>query len=302
MPKELGQNFSKAISIPIQIIPTTGSLDGDPIDTRQISSVKLSGTADENIEAKLHQAGKFPKSAEYYVGMMAYNKTDKVYAKVISKEKDAIVFTVTQASPAVFTKVAHGLVEGDIIRLATDGTLRTGLEVDTDYYIIAAGLVANEFQVSLTLGGSAVNTSNSESGTHTYITEDSQLALDWDAFPDGDEDFDLFTVSESSSYDTALVLIEIGNITGTPDSVKVKIEEDDDSEFGGAAVIDGGVEITVVQDHSYTKEIKRTKRYLRAVVTTSGGSVPTIECCVVFLLWNAQVPLPRQSANDIDLT
>lgn len=300
MLKELRQKFLKAISIPIQIIPSTGSLDGYAIETKRLSSVIVSGTADENIASKLHDAGVFTKAAKYYVGMMAYNKTDHVFAKIISKEKDSIEFTVTIATPGVFTKTAHGLVEGNIIRLVTTDALPTGLVVDTDYYIIAAGLTANEFQVSATLGGSAVNTSGSQSGTHTYVNDDSQLALDWDAFPDGDEEFELYTVSEEFSFDSALALIEIGNITGTPTSVKVKVEEDDDSAFGGAAVAEGGTEITVAQDHSYTMEIKRTKRYLRIVVTTAGGSTPTVECFGAFILWNAAKPFPRLSADDID--
>ncbi len=301
MLKELRQKFLKVISIPIQIIPSTGSLDGYAIETKKLSSAIVSGTADENIAGKLHDAGVFTKEAKYYVGMMAYNKTDHVFAKVLSKEKDSIEFTVTIASPAVFTKVAHGLVEGNKIRLVTDGAdLPTGLAEDTDYYVIAAGLGADDFRVSATLGGSVINTSGSQSGTHTYVNDDSQLALDWDAFPDGDEVFELYTVSEDLSFDSALALIEIGNITGTPTSVKVKVEEDDDSNFGGAAVAEGGAEITVAQDHSYTMEIKRTKRYLRIVVTTAGGSTPTVECFGAFILWNAAIPFPRESASDID--
>jgi len=107
-------------------------------------------------------------------------------------------------------------------------------------------------------------------------------------------------LADGSAFDTALALIEIGNITGTPTSVKVKIEEDDDAAFGGASVADGGAEITVAQDHSYTMEIKRTKRYLRIVVTTDGGTTPTVECFGVFLLWSAAKPFPRLSADDID--
>lgn len=76
--------------------------------------------------------------------------------------------TVTIASPAVFTKTAHGLAAGDPIVFSTTGTLPTGLTAGTTYYVIAAGLTANEFEVSTSVGGSAVNTSGSQSGTHTY--------------------------------------------------------------------------------------------------------------------------------------
>ena len=108
-------------------------------------------------------------------------------------------------------------------------------------------------------------------------------------------------VSEMVSYDTALALIEIGDITGTPDSVKVKIQESNVSDFGsGVNTVKGGDEITVAADHSYTKEIERTKRYLRIVVTTTGGTTPTVECFGALLLWNAARPYPRLSADDID--
>lgn len=76
-------------------------------------------------------------------------------------------FTVTIASPAVFTCTGHGLVAGNKIRFTTTGSLPTGLAINTTYYVISSGLTSNAFQVSTTLGGSAVNTSGSQSGTHT---------------------------------------------------------------------------------------------------------------------------------------
>jgi len=75
--------------------------------------------------------------------------------------------TITIASPAVFTRTAHGFAAGDKIRLSTTGTLPNGLATLTDYYVIATGLTANTFQVSLSAGGAAVNTTGTQSGTHT---------------------------------------------------------------------------------------------------------------------------------------
>ena len=75
--------------------------------------------------------------------------------------------TITIASPAVFTLTSHGLVENDTFTLTTTGALPTGLAIATTYYVIAAGLTANTFQCALTLGGVAINTSGSQSGTHT---------------------------------------------------------------------------------------------------------------------------------------
>lgn len=80
-----------------------------------------------------------------------------------------IPFTVTQASPAVFTATAHGLVAGDTVILETDGTLLTGLSVDTQYYVISAGLTNDAFELSASLGGSAINTTSTQSGTHCFL-------------------------------------------------------------------------------------------------------------------------------------
>lgn len=82
-----------------------------------------------------------------------------------------VAFTVTAASPAVFTKSSHGLTAGTTIKLTTTGSLLTGLNTTTTYYVISSGLSTNSFRVSTTSGGSAVNTSGSQSGTHSYIKQ-----------------------------------------------------------------------------------------------------------------------------------
>jgi hypothetical protein len=81
-------------------------------------------------------------------------------------------FTVTLASPAVFSYTAHGLTAGDKVVFSTTGALPTGLTAGTTYFVLAAGLTANAFEVSLSDGGSAVNTSVSQSGTHSLVAEE----------------------------------------------------------------------------------------------------------------------------------
>lgn len=87
--------------------------------------------------------------------------------KGLNTENSKGTFTVTIASPGVVTNTAHGLNEGDAVFMRTTGALPTGLAVDTVYYVITAGLTADAFQVSATRGGSAINTSGTQSGTHT---------------------------------------------------------------------------------------------------------------------------------------
>lgn len=75
--------------------------------------------------------------------------------------------TITIASPGVATWNSHPLQNGDPVRLQTTGALPTGLAINTTYYVVSAG--ANTFQLSATRGGSAINTSGTQSGTHTAI-------------------------------------------------------------------------------------------------------------------------------------
>ena len=75
-------------------------------------------------------------------------------------------FTVTSATPAVITKTNHGFVAGDQVIFTTTGALPTGLTKYTRYYVLSTGLTTSSFRVSTTNGGSAVNTSGSQSGTH----------------------------------------------------------------------------------------------------------------------------------------
>lgn len=86
-----------------------------------------------------------------------------------SPYKTVGTFTVTIASPAVFTCNSHALTVNDTVQFTTSGALPTGISVSTTYYVISTGLTANDFQIAATLGGVAINTSGGQSGTHTLI-------------------------------------------------------------------------------------------------------------------------------------
>ncbi len=98
------------------------------------------------------------------------NNTANGGASVVSGGGIAGTFTVTIATPGVFTMNNHGLVANDTIRLETTGALPTGLSANTTYHVISTGLSDNDFRVSTTQGGSAVNTSGSQSGVHTLYS------------------------------------------------------------------------------------------------------------------------------------
>jgi len=88
-------------------------------------------------------------------------------ALVTADSFSAQTFTVTIASPGVFTKSSHGFLGGERIRLSTTGALPTGLNTSTDYFVVYVS--SSTFKLATTLEGTDIVTTGSQSGTHTYL-------------------------------------------------------------------------------------------------------------------------------------
>lgn len=71
--------------------------------------------------------------------------------------------TCTNASPMVCTMTGHGAVLDDQFQFVA-GTQPTGTSLNTSYFVISAGLTSNNFELSTTRGGSAINSSSTGSG------------------------------------------------------------------------------------------------------------------------------------------
>lgn len=85
--------------------------------------------------------------------------------------------TVTIASPAVVTLTSHGMNVGDPFYWSTTGTLPTGITAG-QWYFVTAVLSADTFRFSTIPGGSDVNTSGTQSGTHTvYLNQPLALGV-----------------------------------------------------------------------------------------------------------------------------
>ena len=63
------------------------------------------------------------------------------------------------------TITSHGLLNGDPVQFTTTSALPGGITAGTTYYII--NKTANDFEISTTVGGSAVNLTSQGTGTHT---------------------------------------------------------------------------------------------------------------------------------------
>ena len=92
------------------------------------------------------------------------------YANLFSVMAPTIgTFTITIASPGVVTLASHGLATGDSVYLTTTGALPTGLSANTRYWVTK--IDANTFKLATSLSNALsstnINTSGSQSGTHT---------------------------------------------------------------------------------------------------------------------------------------
>ena len=84
---------------------------------------------------------------------------------VQNQNLSAVTTTITIATPAVFTITGTLPVNGTPVTFSSTGALPTGLTAGATYYVINAS--GSTFNVSATVGGSAIATSGTQSGTQT---------------------------------------------------------------------------------------------------------------------------------------
>jgi hypothetical protein len=75
------------------------------------------------------------------------------------------VCTISHAEPALVTITGHGLINDQEVLFHTTGVLPEPLEVDRVYFVMY--LDVDTFNISLTIGGSSIDTSTNGSGTQT---------------------------------------------------------------------------------------------------------------------------------------
>lgn len=157
-------NTSVAIDPDLPILSTDVRTSGFPVP---VGYAEFSGSL---VNAPVIKLITNPKNTLTYA-VLTNGRLISYNSSLASETLIASTFTVTIASPGVFTLTAHGLALNNVVYFSTTGALPTGLTAGTAYYVISAGLTADAFQVSATEGGSAVNTSGSQSGTHSITME-----------------------------------------------------------------------------------------------------------------------------------
>lgn len=102
-------------------------------------------------------------------GVAAYSAAHTL--KHQSDNGGTATITITIASPGVVTDTAHGFSNGQPVEYGTTGALPTGLSPGVTYYVI--NQATNTYQLSLTVGGAAINTTGTQSGVHSRYSQGS---------------------------------------------------------------------------------------------------------------------------------
>jgi phage-related tail fiber protein len=113
------------------------------------------------------QAGDTPSTGSLVADGAAHSRA--AYPALYAKLNKVATVTISIATPGVVTWANHGRSANDPIKFSTTGAIPTGLVAGTTYYVVGASITTNTFQLSAAPGGAAINTSGSQSGTHTAI-------------------------------------------------------------------------------------------------------------------------------------
>jgi hypothetical protein len=139
-----------------------------PLATRGVRKHKGSFN-DGNLELEMAEV---PDDAGQ-IALEAALETDFDYNFKIEQNDEvapvSATVTISIATPGVITDTAHGLAVNTPIRFSTTGALPTGLVAGTTYYVKTVSDV-NSYTVSATVGGTAIGTTGTQSGTHTRTT------------------------------------------------------------------------------------------------------------------------------------
>lgn len=109
----------------------------------------------------------YSASSVYSTGTVIQVTSPGTHKEYESLTGSTSVVTITIATPAVVSWVAHGLLTGTPISFTTTGTLPTGIVSGTVYYVLAPA--TDTFNIAATVGGAAIATTGVQSGVHTAI-------------------------------------------------------------------------------------------------------------------------------------
>jgi hypothetical protein len=191
---------------------------------------------------------------------LVYSVYDNVNDEYIQYEEIGMdpdpgsVVTISISSPAEFSQVDHELVDGDIIKFSTTGSLPTGLLTNTNYYVKTTGS-KDHFNVYLTSPNQLINTTGTQSGVHKEINQ-------------GQDIYQISLNSDSCKYDRDLAIeIQSIQVDGySTDSLDIKVKRPyatvleiksyfENNAYGVLSILDK-------ESDNFIEKLERKARYL----------------------------------------
>jgi hypothetical protein len=111
----------------------------------------------------------FTDSTEAFVGDVNYDPRDILTQPYDLAWLEAKAFTAVAATD-LCSATGHKFISGTRVRLTTTGTLPAGLAPLTDYFVRDADLTAGTLKLAATLGGAAIDITDTGTGTHTITS------------------------------------------------------------------------------------------------------------------------------------
>jgi len=189
------------------------------------------------------------------------------------------IFTVTIASPAVLNTTIT-LTNGMAIYLTTDGELPTGLSVGQVYYVInSTGVTCN---LSATYGGSAINTTGSQSGTHKISSRAISLAIMGGA-SDVPTQQNCLLVSDSSRFVFAFGATELGSTAFNPMLIRWS-DQGDPVNWTPSATVQAGYTYL-----SHGSEIITSMQARQEILVWTDSSLYSLQYQGAPIVWSVQI-------------
>ena len=188
--------------------------------------------------------------------------------------------TITIASPAVLTLV-YALDNGTAVTLTTTGYLPTGLVPGTVYYVInASGATCN---LSATYGGSAINTSGTQTGTQYIAARGYPLAS-----VGGSDGYaplyqNTFTVSDASRFILVFGTNDIGSTTLDPMLIRWSDQDSLTTWYPAITNQAGSVRL------SHGSKIITTVQSRQEIVVLTDSSVYSLQYLGPPYVWSSQL-------------
>lgn len=198
---------------------------------------------------------------------------DATKEKTIFLSTSKLEADFTAAVTDIITCAAHGLQNGDLVHVSTTTTLPAGLSASTDYYVIER--TENTFELSLTPGGTAVDITDTGTGTHTFSLKGKAIYVGGYKHNDITIDFSdtpVMTIKVQGSIHEGVDLNAAKSATNRWDYVEVYDLED-------GAAIDGDTGLTAsANDHRLLEVNINGLAWISVAVTawTSGRLGATI--------------------------